>query len=56
MHTQITSKISAFAFALLLNSLMMAGVSYVFNQQSHGCAQAAASVDAVAQLPDLVRA
>jgi len=56
MHAQIASKITVFAAAVMLNGLMVLGVGYVFNQQSRGCAQAAASADAAAELPDLVRA
>jgi hypothetical protein len=56
MHTQIASKITAFAVAVLMNSLMILGVGYVFNEQSHVRTEATASVDAAAQLPDLIRA
>jgi hypothetical protein len=56
MHTQIASKITAFAVAVLMNSLMILGVGYVFNEQSHARTEATASVDAAAQLPELVRA
>jgi hypothetical protein len=56
MHTQIASKITAFAVAALMNSLMILGVGYVFNEQSHVRTEATASVDAAAQLPDLIRA
>lgn len=52
MSTQIASKITAFAVAVMMNSLMILGVGYVFNEQSHQRAEATASVDAAAQLPD----
>ena len=56
MHTQIASKITAFAVAVLMNSLMILGVGYVFNEQSHVRTEATASVNAAGQLPDLIRA
>jgi hypothetical protein len=52
MHTQIASKITAFAVAVMMNSLMILGVGYVFNEQSHPRAAATAVVDAASQLPD----
>jgi hypothetical protein len=51
MSTLIASKIAAFAVAVMMNSVMILGVGYVFNEQSHLRAEAAASVDA-SQLPD----
>jgi hypothetical protein len=56
MHTQIASKITAFAAAVMMNSLLILGVGYVFNEQSQVRAETSASVEAVAQLPPLVRA
>jgi hypothetical protein len=56
MHAQIAAKITAFAVAIMLNGLMVLGVGYLCGEQSQGCAEATASVDAIAQLPDLVRA
>lgn len=35
MHTQIASKITALAAALMLNSMLMAGLAYLFDGQSH---------------------
>jgi hypothetical protein len=55
MHAQIASKITAFAIAVLLNSLMILGVSYVSREQPHECSEAAASVDEAAQLPSPIR-
>ena len=52
MHTQIASKITAFAVAAVMNSLMILGVGYVFNEQSQPRAEATASVDVAAQLPE----
>ena len=34
MNTRISSKLVAFAIALILNSLIMGGVSYLFNSQT----------------------
>jgi hypothetical protein len=56
MHTQIASKITAFAVAVLMNGLMVLGVGYMFNEQSHVRTEATASVDVAARLPELVRA
>jgi hypothetical protein len=33
MHTQIASKLTALAAALMLNSMLMAGVAYLFDGQ-----------------------
>ena len=33
MNTQISSKLAALAVALMMNSLIMGGVAYVFNGQ-----------------------
>jgi len=35
MNTQISTKLAALAVALMMNSLLMGGVAYVFNAQSH---------------------
>jgi len=35
MHTQILSKLTIFAAAFLINGLMLAGVNYLFNGQTH---------------------
>jgi hypothetical protein len=57
MHAQLAaSKITAFAVALMMNSLMILGVGYLFNEQSYVRAEATASVHAIAQLSNLVRA
>jgi hypothetical protein len=56
MHTQIVSKITAFAVAIMMNGLMILGVGQVFNEQAHVRAEATASTDAVVQLPVLARA
>ena len=56
MQTQIALKITAFAVAVMMNSLMVLGVGYVFNEQSRVRTEATASVDVAAQLPELVRA
>ena len=56
MNTQIALKITAFAVAVMMNSLMVLGVGYVFNEQSHVRTEATASVDVAARLPELVRA
>jgi hypothetical protein len=50
MHAQIASKITAFAIAVMLNSLMILGVSYVSRPQSHECGEATAAVDQAAHL------
>ncbi|HWG70016.1 MAG TPA: hypothetical protein VN692_11420 [Steroidobacteraceae bacterium] len=35
MNTQISSKIAALAVALMMNSLILGGVAYLFNSQPH---------------------
>jgi hypothetical protein len=35
MNTQITTKLAALAVALMMNSLLMGGVAYLFNAQVH---------------------
>ena len=35
MNTQISSKLAALAIALMMNSLLIGGVAYVFNTQIH---------------------
>jgi hypothetical protein len=45
MHAQIASKITAFAIAIMLNSLLIAGVSYLSREPTHECAKATASGD-----------
>ena len=35
MNPQISSKIAALAVALMMNSLILGGVAYLFNNQSH---------------------
>jgi len=35
MNTQIASKITALAAALMLNSMLMTGVAYLFDGQAH---------------------
>jgi hypothetical protein len=51
MHAQIASKITAFAIALMLNSLMILGVSYVSRERPHECAKASASGDWAEEQP-----
>lgn len=55
MYAQIASKITAFAVAVMLNSLMILGVGYMFAEQSQVRAGASACGDAVAGLLDFVR-
>ena len=40
MNTQISSKIAALAVALMMNSLILGGVAYLFNNQPHSHAVA----------------
>jgi hypothetical protein len=54
MHAQIVSKISAFAVAIMMHSLMILGLGYVFSEGAHACVQATVAVDSVEQLPPLV--
>jgi Mn2+/Fe2+ NRAMP family transporter len=56
MHAQIAAKITAFTIAVVMNSLMIVGVSVVWHAQPHECteAAAAATVDA-AHRPDPIR-
>jgi predicted phage tail protein len=35
MTSQLTSKLSALAFALLVNCMMIGGVAYLFSSQAH---------------------
>jgi hypothetical protein len=35
MNTQISTKLAALAVALMMNSLIIGGVAYMFNAQSH---------------------
>ena len=35
MNTQISSKLAALAAALMMNSLLIAGVAYLFNEPLH---------------------
>jgi hypothetical protein len=35
MNTQISTKLAALAAALMMNSLLMGGVAYLFNAQLH---------------------
>ncbi len=35
MNTQISTKLAALAVALMMNSLIVGGVAYLFNTQSH---------------------
>jgi len=35
MNTQISSKLAALAVALMMNSLLIGGVAYLFNGQLH---------------------
>jgi len=35
MNTQISSKLAALAVALMMNSLIIGGVAYLFNAQLH---------------------
>jgi hypothetical protein len=52
MNTQISTKLAALAVALMMNSLIIGGVAYLFNGQLHehvaltSLAQSAASVQA----------
>jgi hypothetical protein len=35
MNTQISSKLTAFAIALMLNTVILCGVGFLFNAQAH---------------------
>jgi len=35
MNTQISTKLAALAIALMMNSLLIGGVAYLFNSSSH---------------------
>ena len=39
MNTQISTKLAALAVALMVNSVMIGGIAYLFNAQlqQHGC-------------------
>jgi hypothetical protein len=47
MNTQISSKIAALAVALMMNSLILGGVAYLFNNQPHSHAVAMSLAQAV---------
>jgi hypothetical protein len=36
MNTRISSKLAAFAIALMMNSVIIGGVGYLFDAQTHG--------------------
>jgi hypothetical protein len=42
MNTPISSKLAAFAIALMMNSLLIGGVSYLFNNQNSQAAMVVA--------------
>ncbi len=46
MNTQITTKLAALAVALMMNSLIIGGVAYLFNGQLHQHAAIGALVQA----------
>jgi hypothetical protein len=48
MNTQISSKIAALAVALMMNSLILGGVAYLFNSQPHSHAVAMSLAQTVA--------
>ena len=48
MNTQISSKITALAVALMMNSLILGGVAYLFNNQPHSHAVTMSRAQAMA--------
>jgi hypothetical protein len=48
MNTQISSKFAALAVAMMMNSLIIGGVAYLFNSQWHQHATALSLVKATA--------
>ncbi len=46
MNTQISTKLTALAVALMMNSLIIGAVAYVFNSQTHKPMTVAAVVQA----------
>ena len=49
MTTQISTKLTALAIALVMNSLLIGGVAYVFNTQiDHGSTSTATSLERAA--------
>ena len=46
MNTQISTKLAALAVALMMNSLLIGGVAYLFNGQLHQNAPVASVVKA----------
>jgi hypothetical protein len=48
MNTQISTKLAALAVALMMNSLIVGGVAYLFNSQLHQHATVTSLVQAAA--------
>jgi hypothetical protein len=48
MNTQISTKLAALAVALMMNSLLIGGVAYLFNSQLHQHATVTSLVQAAA--------
>jgi hypothetical protein len=48
MNTQISTKLAALAVALMMNSLIIGGVAYLFNSQSYQHATVTSLVQAAA--------
>ena len=53
MNTQISTKLAALAIALMMNSLLIGGVAYVFSMQVHE--SAAISLERAAAAHEVVR-
>ena len=53
MNTQISSKLAALAVALLMNSLIIGGVAYLFNGSLHSHTAVAGLVQAAIPMSDV---
>ena len=54
MNTQISTKLAALAVALMMNSLLIGGVAYLFNSQVHATLVVSLAHTAAATVPGTV--
>jgi hypothetical protein len=52
MNTQISTKLAALAVALMMNSLIIGGVAYLFNSQLHQHAAVTSLVQTAASMSE----
>jgi hypothetical protein len=53
MTTQISTKLAALAIALMVNTMMIGGVAYLFSGQIHDSAVVTATAQTAAQTSDV---